>query len=231
MRTALLVAVLIALAAAAAAAAVPPYDETKVYPTEGAFNSSIKVYQDALTANPKDADAAYWLGAAYWTASVLYRHEEIGYGEDYLDRAIDSLERAVKLDDTYLAAWQLLAIAYFTRDRWPNPWSNNPEIGDQQRTLVAEQKVLELSRDLRVSARGVPGWHSKNGEVAIRYAPLPDRTVRFRALDYLVVADPDTKLVYKFPCAGLPPIKRPMMFLTKWEAINRGFVPATVCPP
>src|SRR5690348_8044078 len=90
---------LAAFAGAPALAAVPPYDVAKIHPTEAAFVSSIKVYQDALAANPNDADAAYWLGSAYWSASILYRNGAIAYGKDYLDKAIGALERAVSADD------------------------------------------------------------------------------------------------------------------------------------
>jgi tetratricopeptide (TPR) repeat protein len=229
-RAALIVAVLIGLAGAPVRAAVPPYDPAKIYPTEAAFNSSIKVYQDALAANPKDADAAYWLGNAYWTASIFYRNGLVPYGADYLDKAIDSLERAVSIDDKYMAAWQVLAVAYFTRHAAPSA-SDEPGPSDDDKSTAARLKVVELSRDPAAANRGVPRAGSRGGEVAVRYQPLPDPTVRYRPADYLVVADPDTKLLYGFSCAPLSSIKRPMIFLTKWEAISRGFTPATVCPP
>jgi tetratricopeptide (TPR) repeat protein len=229
-RLALVAVALAALAGAPALAAVPPYDVMKIYPTEAAFASSIKVYQDALAANPKDADAAYWLGSAYWSASILYRNRTIGYGADYLDRAIGALERAVGADDKHMAAWQLLAEAYFTRGAAPSA-VDPPAPSDGEKSLAAERKVLELSRDPQAANRGVPVAGVRNGVLAITYPALPDRTVRYRPADYMVVGDADTKLLYRYPCASLPPIKRPMIFLTKWEAINRGYAPATVCPP
>lgn len=230
MRLALIAVALAALAGAPALAAVPTYDVTKIRPTEAAFASSIKVYQDALAANPKDADAAYWLGNAYWSASILYRDGAIAYGADYLDKAIDALERAVSADDKYLAAWQLLAVAYFTRGHAPGA-TDPPAPSDEEKSLAAEQKILELSRDPQAANRGLPRAGARNAVVAITYPPLPDRTVRYRPADFMVVGDPDTKLLYRYPCASLPAIRRPMIFLTKWEAINRGFSPATVCPP
>ncbi len=230
MRVVLIAVTLITLVGAPARADVPSYDLTKIYPTEAAFTGSIKVYQDALAANPRDADAAYWLGNAYWTASILYRNGRIAYGAGYLDIAIDMLERAVRLDDKHLAAWQLLAEAYFTRGAARGP-AGKPAPSDQDKSLAAERKALELSRDPSVANRGIPRAGARNAEVVFTYPPLPDRTVRYRPADYLVVGDPDTKLLYRFPCASLPAIKRPMLFLTKWEAIGRGYAPATVCPP
>jgi tetratricopeptide (TPR) repeat protein len=229
-RLALTVLMLAALAGTPALAAVPTFDMTKVYPSEAAFASAIKVYQDALAANPKDADAAYWLGNAYWSAAILYRNGAIGYGADYLDQAIDALERAVSADDGYLAAWQLLAEAYSTRHHAPGA-TDQPAPSDEEKSLAATRKILELSRDPQAANRGLPRPGARNGVVPVTYQPLPDRTVRYRPADFMVIGDADTKLLYRYPCASLPAIKRPMLFLTKWEAINRGFSPATVCPP
>jgi tetratricopeptide (TPR) repeat protein len=118
---ALLIAItLSALMAVGVVAAVPPYDAAKIRPTEAAFMASIKVYQDALAANPRDADAAYWLGDAYWEASVLYRNGSIPYGADYLNKSIASLERAVSIDDKYFSAWAVLVSAYQTRGARPS---------------------------------------------------------------------------------------------------------------
>lgn len=233
MRVVLIAATLVALVGGPAIAAVPPYDLAKIYPTEAAFNGSIKVYQDALAANPQDADAAYWLGHAYWNASVLYRNGAVTYGAGYLDKSIDALERAVRADDKYMAAWQVLAVAYFTRGAVPDTPPGGKHVPtDDEKSLAAEQKVLELSRDLRIVSAGVPPRSGvRGGEVTFKYLPLPDRSVKFDPADYVVVGDPDTKLLYRFPCATLPAIKRPMLFLTKWEAINRGYTPATVCTP
>ncbi len=229
-RLALIAVTLAALAGAPALAAVPTYDLAKIYPTEAAFASSIKVYQDALAANPRDADAAYWLGNAYWTASILYRNGAIAYGADYLDRAIAAAERAVSADDKNMAAWQLLAIAYFTRGAAPGATAA-PAPTDDDKSLAAERKVLALSLDPQAANRGVPRAGVHSAVVPVTYPPLPDRTVRYHPADYMVVGDPATKLLYRYPCASLPAIQRPMLFLTKWEAINRGYSPATVCPP
>jgi tetratricopeptide (TPR) repeat protein len=228
---ALLIAIaLSALMAVGAVAAVPPYDNTKIRPTEAAFMASIKVYVDALTANPQDADAAYWLGDAYWEASVLYRNGTIRYGADYLDKAIAFLERTVSIDDKYLPAWAVLVSAYQTRGAYPSI-AGPPAPNDYDKSYAAAQKLIALSTDPAAVNRGVPSPGAHNAEVAIRYLALPDRGARFNAADLLVVADPDTKLLYRFPCAGVPPIARPAIFLTKWEAFDRGYKSASVCPP
>jgi tetratricopeptide (TPR) repeat protein len=229
-RTVLIVAGLIGLAAAGALAAVRPYDPTKIYPTESAFMGSIKAYQDALAANPKDADAAYWLGYAYWEASVLYRHFRVPYGADYLDKSIAMLEQAVRIDDKHMAAWQLLAVAYFTRGAAPSI-ADEPTPSDDEKSKAAAERLIELSRDPSAANRGVPRAGARSGEVAIKYVPLPDRSVRFNPANWFVVGDPDTKLLYRFPCPSLPGIRRPALFLTKWEAFDRGYTPAAVCPP
>lgn len=230
MRTVLIVAGLIGLLAAGALAAVRPYDPTKIYPTEEAFTASIKAYQDALAANLNDAEAAYWLGDAYWEASVLYRNERVPYGEDYLDKSIAMLEKAVSIDEKHLAAWQLLTIAYHTRGKVPSV-TDEPAPSDLEKSMAAAEKVIALSHDPGATNRGLPRPGARTGEVAIKYPPLPDRSVKFNPADQFVLGDPDTKLLYRFPCSSLPAIRRPAFFLTKWEAIDRGYTPATVCPP
>ncbi len=230
MRAIVIGVILAGLVAAGATAAVPPYDPSKIYPTEAAFMSSIKVYQDALAANPRDADAAYWLGDAYREASILYRNERISYGASYLDKSIASLERAVSIDDKHLAAWQLLAVAYFTRGAAPGA-TDKPAPTDDEKSKAAARKVLALSLDPAAANRGLPPAGARKGEVAIKYLPLPDRSVKFNPADSFVIGDPDTKVVYRFSCAPIQTIKRPALFLTKWEAFDRGYRPATVCPP
>ncbi len=232
LRTSLIAIALSALVVGGALAAVPPYDGTKIYPNEAAFMASIKVYQDALAANPRDADAAYWLGDAYWEASVFNRNGSISYGADYLDKSIAALERAVSIDDKYFAAWQLLAIAYPTRNAPPPGtafFSSVPS--DKDKALAATQKVIALSRDPGAAYRGVPRAGARNGEVAIRYPELPVRGMKFNPADLLVVGDADSKLLYQYPCPALPPIAHPALFLSKREAFDRGYRPATVCPP
>jgi tetratricopeptide (TPR) repeat protein len=231
-RVALVAVGLMGLLAAGVVAAVPPYDASKIYPNEAAFMASIKVYQDALAANPRDADAAYWLGDAYWEASVLNRNGSISYGADYLDKSIASLERAVNIDDKYLAAWQALALAYPTRNATPGGTAAFPQApSDRDKGWAAAQKVLALSRDPGAAYRGVPRAGARNGEVAIRYPELPVRGMKFNPSDLLVVGDADSKLLYQYPCSALPPIAHPALFLSKREAFDRGYRPATVCPP
>ena len=230
MRALLIAITLSVLMAVGAVAAVPPYDATKIRPTEAAFMSSIKVYQDALAANPQDADAAYWLGDAYWEASVLYRNGSINYGADYLDKSIASLERAVRIDDKYFSAWAVLVVAYQTRRAYPSI-AGPPAPNDYDKSYAAAQKLIALSTDPAAVNRGLPRPGARNAEVAFRYPALPERGARFNAADLLVVADPDTKLLYRFPCPGIPAIAHPAIFLTKWEAFDRGYKPAAVCPP
>lgn len=219
MRSAVLAAGLILLIATGALAAVRPYDFTKIYPTEDAFMRSIKDYQDALQANPKDAEAAFWLGEGYWWASVLYSHGQVPYGDGYLDRSIKATEQAVKIDDKYIAAWQRLVVSYYTK-------------GDRERSREVALKLIDLAlHDPSAANRGIPPSGARRGEVAIKYLPLPDRSIKYNPAEFYVVGDPDSKLVYQYSCASLPAIKRPAFFLTKWEAFDRGYKPATVCPP
>lgn len=217
MRLALVLVAAFGLLAGTAAAALPSYDPTRM-PGEAEFLRTIQPYESALAANPKDADAAYELGRAYWEASVLYRNGTISYGADYLDKSIAALERATRIDDRYLAAWLVLVSAYHSR-------------GDEGKAQAAAEKAIALAFDLGVMGRAVPRAGARNQKIAVQYVPLPDRAVRFNPADYFVIGDRDTKLVYKWPCASLPPIAHGQLFLTKWEAFDRGYKPGTVCTP
>ena len=231
MRIAVAVLTLVGLVAVGASAALPGYDSTRLYPTEADFLQSIAVYQQALIANPQDGEAFYWLGYAYWEASIRYRDGRIQpYGAGYIDRAIDMLERAVRIDDTNMAAWQVLAQAYPTRGATPGLGATQGQLSDNEKGWRATQKVIALSNDSKVAYRGSPGPGSHNGEVMITYPALPTRQ-KYTPADFYVIGDPDTKLVYQLRCRALPAIAHPMLFLTKWEAFARGYKPATVCTP
>jgi tetratricopeptide (TPR) repeat protein len=230
MRIALAVLSLVALMAGGVSAAVPPYDPANIYPTEGDFVRSIAVYQRAIAANPRDSDAYYWLGFAYWEGSLRSRNGLVPYGAGYLDRAIDALEHVVSLDDKNLAAWELLAQAYPTRGSAPSGASPQGQLSDDEKGYQAAQKVVALSGDRAVAYKGSPRPGAHNGEVVVIYPSLPTRQ-KYNPADFYVIVDQDTKLVYKFPCSSLPKIAHPALFLTKWEAFARGYKPATVCTP
>lgn len=126
-----------------AGGAVPSFDATIIYPTEAGFSRAIAPYQRALAANPRDAEASYWLGYAYLETSLLTLQGLIPYGSGYVTQAIQALERTVQLDPTHLGAWLLLAEAYDT-------------VGDTAAADRAVQRALAVSTDLRVEGRGVP---------------------------------------------------------------------------
>lgn len=95
------------LATAAAAQAVPPFNVSRLYPTEADFTRAVQPYQAAISANPQNARAHYWLGFAYVHA---YRRWQMGaapYASGYLRRAVAPLQEAVRLSpgsaDAYLA--------------------------------------------------------------------------------------------------------------------------------
>ncbi|OLD40214.1 MAG: hypothetical protein AUI83_22430 [Armatimonadetes bacterium 13_1_40CM_3_65_7] len=244
------VALLGLLTATAAGAAAPAYNAATRYVTEADFMRAIQPYQDALRGNPRNADAAYALGYAYWEGSIQYRLGWVPYGADYLDKSIAALEKAVSIDDKYLAAWLLLISAYHTRAQSPKensaqvPKMQGAEPGeipspapventmsDEDRSQAAAEKAVALGMDIGADLRGVPPLR-RRGAISPQYVPLPDRAVRFNAADYFAVGDRDTKVVYRWPCAALPPIQHGMLFLTKWEAFDRGYKPSpVVCKP
>jgi len=181
-RAALVALGLIGALAAGAAAAVPPYDPGKIYPTEEAFARSIKVYQDAVAANGHDAQAAYWLGFAYWQAWGFHSTNVIPYGADYLDRAIESLERTVGIDDKNLSAWSILLEAYEARGA----------AGDGDKHAVAEQRVVELSYDPAATNRGIPPTRKRGGTIPMTFVTPPHRVAQAHYAGLPAMAGADT---------------------------------------
>ena len=157
-RTALTALGLVGLLAGRATAAVPPFDLTKILANEAAFTRAIEVYQKAIAANPKDVDAHYWLGVAYWEASLQWRNMLIPYGAGSLDKCIEELERAVKIDDNYFAAWQLLAAAYPTRGTRAvfGLGSLVGVLDDREKGWQATQKLIVLSQKISIAYGGAP---------------------------------------------------------------------------
>lgn len=95
------------LVTSAAAQAVPPFNVARLYPTEADFTRAIQPYQQAISANPQNARAQYWLGFAYLHAYRRWQAGAAPYASGYLARAVAPLQEAVKLSpgtpDAYLA--------------------------------------------------------------------------------------------------------------------------------
>lgn len=163
-----------------ARAAVPTFDDTKIYQTEGEFTRAIAVYQRALAGNPSDVDASFWLGVAYWTASVLSHEGVISYGGDYLRRAIVTLEQTVRLDPKHIGAWLLLGQAY-------------DSAGDTDRAAAAFERLIILGPDPSLAVRGVPPPSPPHRPIGGRPAPSAQVQCRMGGL-------------YTFSCSTLPPV-------------------------
>jgi tetratricopeptide (TPR) repeat protein len=101
------VLVVLVLGTGAAAQAVPPFDVTRLYPTEADFTRAIAPYQRAIAASPTNARAQYWLGFAYLHAYRRWLMGAAPYASGYLPRALGPLQEAIKLSpgspDAYLA--------------------------------------------------------------------------------------------------------------------------------
>lgn len=140
MRTAVFtIAMVTLLAATTAAQAVPPFSVTRLYLTEADFSRAIQPYQQAITANARNAAAQYWLGYAHVYA---YRQWLVGaapYASGYLARAVPPLQEAIKLEPGMTAAYLALHDAYHLS-------------GDHA-------KANEIYAEMRAKTR--PGWLAK----------------------------------------------------------------------
>jgi len=93
---------------AAAQQALPAFNQSLIYTTEARFQRAIQPYQAAITANPRNARAHYWLGFAYLYA---YRQSRVGvapYAAAFLPRATASLRQAMQLDPAFIPAYLAL---------------------------------------------------------------------------------------------------------------------------
>lgn len=83
--------VLAVLAAWAAPGAAQ--DLSAVYPSEAAFTAAVAPLRQAVERNPRDPEARYRLGYAYFAAWRQYETGLVAYGRDY-DRAAEAEFRA-----------------------------------------------------------------------------------------------------------------------------------------
>ena len=104
--------VLLSAAMAAAQAMLPVFSTSRLYTTDAEFNRAIQPYQQAVTANAKNARAQYWLGFAYLHAYVLWRSGGAPYASGFLPKAIDALSRAIEADPKLLEGYLSLHDAY-----------------------------------------------------------------------------------------------------------------------
>jgi tetratricopeptide (TPR) repeat protein len=91
---------------------LPVFDTAHLYLTEAEFNRAIQPYQRAIQADARNARAHYWLGCAYVYGYRQYTVGAAPYAAAYLDKAIPSLEEAIKLSPTMLEAYVQLHDAY-----------------------------------------------------------------------------------------------------------------------
>ena len=104
--------VLLSAAVAAAQAVLPAFSTARLYTTDAEFNRAIQPYQQAVTANAKNARAQYWLGFAYLHAYVLSLGGGARYATGFLPKAIDALSKAIEADPNMLEAYLSLHDAY-----------------------------------------------------------------------------------------------------------------------
>ncbi len=96
----------------AAAQALPPFNAARLYLTEAEFARAIQPYQQAIAANRQHARAHYWLGYAYVYAFRQWQLGAASYAAGYGERAVATLQEAIRLDETFTPAYLALHDAY-----------------------------------------------------------------------------------------------------------------------
>ncbi|MDI6771277.1 MAG: tetratricopeptide repeat protein [bacterium] len=120
----------------AQAQSLPALDTSRLYADEAAFARAIQPYQQAITANPRNARAHYWLGYAYLYGYRLHQTGTAPFASGYLAKAVPPLQEAIKLDPGLLAAYLALADAYWM-------------MGELGKAEEVTQRLLKQTR---------PGW-------------------------------------------------------------------------
>ncbi|GBD28606.1 hypothetical protein HRbin31_00625 [bacterium HR31] len=128
-----LVAVLAVLTACAAPAAAR--DLSAVYPSEGAFAAALAPLREAAERNPRDAEARYRLGLAYFAVWRQYEVGLVAYGRDYHRVAEAEFRAALRASPGHLGS----LLALYTLLRLRGDWSG-------AEALLAEVSRLTLPR-------------------------------------------------------------------------------------
>ncbi|MDR7544826.1 MAG: tetratricopeptide repeat protein [Armatimonadota bacterium] len=142
MKTLTLLLGLVLLAAGAAfgqAPALPAFDTSRLYVQEAEFTRAIQPYQQAISADARNARAQYWLGYAYLYAHRQWRAGLAPYAAEYLGRAEKPLQEAIKLDPGMVSAYAALMEVYLL-------------MGDLPRADEVSAQMLQRIR---------PAWHSR----------------------------------------------------------------------
>ncbi|MBI4277916.1 MAG: hypothetical protein HY660_05620 [Armatimonadetes bacterium] len=121
----------------AGATHLPPFDITRIYPTEAAFQQAIRPYLDALAADARHPRAHYWLAIAYLHMHRLHRFRLIDYGSRGLPLAVEAAQKAVEIDPGFVGTWAALIDMYSLTD-------------EEQKAFGASQKLVEVGRRIPV---------------------------------------------------------------------------------
>lgn len=110
-------------------------DLSAVYPSEAAFNAAVAPLRQAVQQNPRDPEARYRLGFAYFTVWRQYEVGLVAYGRDYHRLAEAEFRAALGAAPGHLGS--LLALYSLLRLR--GDW-------DAAEAILAELSRLTLPR-------------------------------------------------------------------------------------